>query len=150
MTNLLYYKNPQLLQLNLNFLLLYIQKRLISQGKLHYKQKLFLNFFLKFKYEVIIDFYYLFYRAFLNILPILKLKTIKKRKKEIYKIKGLSYTQRVKVALMWFVKNLTNKEQLVFVEFLLFDLVKLYFKSSNLNQKKFDEYAECMRSKFFK
>jgi hypothetical protein len=67
--------------------------------------------------------------------------------KRLYPFAGL------KLGLQWFSNFLYNKKTRNFkflIDFFLFELIKVYFKTSDVYKRKFDEYLECSKSRFFK
>ena len=144
---LIYYKLLNYTSLNLN--LVYVRNRLLKQGNKKRQYKNFLNLLFLIKLELNLPFYFLIYRAFLNIIPVLKLLKIKKkRRKDRFQIKRLTFEKGLKVALNWLMISVKFMGQNVSNEFLVSELYKSYFKKSKIYFKKFSEYDECSKSRY--
>lgn len=148
------YRNIQLYP-NINMLLNYFFKRILRKGL---EQKLVTkfinNFFLLFKYEIKLNLIPFFLIIMKYISPFLKFIRIKrKRRKEILKMKRLYPFAGLKLGLQWFSNYIYNKKTRNFkflVDFFLTELIKIFFKTSEVYKRKFEEYLDCSKSRFFK
>lgn len=147
------YRNIKLFP-NIIIILNYFFKRILRKGLIQKVNKLFNYFFLTFKYEMKLNLIPFFLIIIKYISPFLKFIKIKrKRRKEILKMKRLYPFAGLKLGLQWFSNFLYNKKTRNFkflIDFFLFELIKVYFKTSDVYKRKFDEYLECSKSRFFK
>lgn len=147
------YRNIRLLP-NIILILNYFFKRILRKGLDQKVIKFVNNFFLIFKYEMKLNLIPFFFVIVKYISPFLKFIRIKrKRRKEILKMKRLYPFAGLKLGLQWFSHYLYNKKTRNFkflVDIFLIELIKVYFKTSDVYKRKFEEYLECSKSRFFK
>lgn len=147
MNNNLYNNNNQI---NILFFLTYLENMLLKKGKYKTLHKKILKLFLQLKMKLTIVRLNIFIRIFYFITPFLKLTILKKRKKEIQKVKYISKIFGTKLGLRWLVDSLTDKGRRYLIYFLFFELLNLFFKKGNIYQKKLLQYQACIKSRFFK
>lgn len=139
---------------NITIIFNYFFKRILRKGLNQKVNKFFNYFFLTFKYEMKLNVIPFFLVVIKYISPFLKFIKIKrKRRKEILKTKRLYPFAGLKLGLQWFSNFLYNKKTRNFkflIDFFLNELIKVYFKTSEVYKRKFEEYLECSKSRFFK